>query len=271
MANTVLITGCSSGIGKAAVYEFAKQGWNVAATMRNPQSNNLFSDLPNVKQYRLDVTDNASISEAFTKATHDFGKLDVVVNNAGYGLDGVFEAMTDEVIEKQFSTNVFGLMRVTREAIKLMRKQGGGTIIQISSMGGRVTFPLYSIYHATKWAVEGFTESLHFELEELNIRLKLIEPGIIETEFAGRSRESVRPENISEYDGYLKKFDKAFASAEKQGSEKPSVVARTIVKAASDTGKKLRYPIGKPAPALLTLRKLPDSWFFGILKRSMKM
>jgi short-subunit dehydrogenase len=119
--------------------------------------------------------------------------------------------------------------------------------------------------------VEGFTESLHYELEPLNIRLKLIEPGIIETEFAGRSRETVKPEYTTDYNPYLQKFEDAFAKAGKQGGEKPSVVAQAIVKAACDKGNKLRYPIGKPAPALLMLRKLPDRWFFSLLKRSLKM
>jgi NAD(P)-dependent dehydrogenase (short-subunit alcohol dehydrogenase family) len=136
-------------------------GWNVIATQRNPEKESGFQSLPNVKLYALDVTDLDSITNTLTKVSQEFGRIDVLVNNAGNGVDGGFEAISDEIIEKQFNTNVFGLMRVTREAIKLMRPAGGGTIIQISSMGGKITFPLYSIYHATKFAVEGFTESLH--------------------------------------------------------------------------------------------------------------
>jgi NAD(P)-dependent dehydrogenase (short-subunit alcohol dehydrogenase family) len=153
MKKTILITGTSSGIGKSTVFEFAKMGWNVIATQRNPEKESDFQSLPNVKLYALDVTDLDSITNTLTKVSREFGRIDVLVNNAGYGVDGVFEAMSDEIIEKQFNTNVFGLMRVTREAIKLMRPAGGGTIIQISSMGGKITFPLYSIYHATKFAV----------------------------------------------------------------------------------------------------------------------
>ncbi|MFY8167030.1 MAG: SDR family NAD(P)-dependent oxidoreductase, partial [Sediminibacterium sp.] len=151
MKKTILITGTSSGIGKSTVIEFAKKGWNVIATQRNPEKETDFKAYNNVKLYPLDVTNLNSIITTFQAVKEAFGTIDVVVNNAGYGVDGAFEAMTDEIIEKQFNTNVFGLMRVTREAIKLMRPQGGGMIIQISSMGGKITFPLYSIYHATKF------------------------------------------------------------------------------------------------------------------------
>lgn len=145
-----------------------------------------------VTHYPLDVTDPNNIEKAFENAIANFGSIDVVVNNAGYGVDGAFEAMSDAIIEKQFNTNVFGLMRVTRQAIQSMRKSNGGIIIQISSMGGKITSPLYSIYHAAKFAVEGFTESLQYELAQFNIQMKLVEPGPIVTEFYGRSRQFVK-------------------------------------------------------------------------------
>lgn len=271
MAQTILITGTSSGIGKAAVLAFAKAGWNVAATMRTPEKVNDFDAMPTVRKYALDVTDPVSIDRALNAVQKDFGKLDVVVNNAGYGLDGVFEAMTDDAIAKQFDTNVFGLMRVTRAAIQRMRAQGGGTIIQVSSMGGRITFPLYSIYHSTKWAVEGFTESVHYEVRPFNIRMKLIEPGIIQSEFYGRSRQFVKPTDTTVYDAYLQKFETA-ANEAMQKAEKPELVAKEIVRAAEDRSDKMRYPIGYPSPLLLRLRKLvPDSWFFGMVKSTYKM
>jgi NAD(P)-dependent dehydrogenase (short-subunit alcohol dehydrogenase family) len=270
MKKTVLITGTSSGIGKSTVLEFAKQGWQVAATLRMPEKDNDFS-LPSVRKYALDVTDSNSIASALTAVQRDFGKLDVVVNNAGYGLDGVFEAMTDEAIQKQFDTNVFGLMRVTREAIKVMRTQGGGKIIQVSSMGGRVTFPLYSIYHSTKWAVEGFTESLHYELLPFKIQLKLIEPGLIKTEFTGRSRQFVQPGYTDVYNPYLEKFEEASVAAMKN-AEKPEKVAREIVRAASHNSTQMRYPVGSPAPLLLRIRKLvPDAIFFRMIKATYKI
>ena len=263
-----MITGTSSGIGKATVFEFAKRGWNVVATQRNPEKDTDFDKLPNVKMYSLDVTNLESIQQTMTSIKKEFGKVDVVVNNAGYGVDGVFEAMSDEIIEKQFDTNVFGLMRVTREAIKLMRPDGGGTIIQISSMGGKITFPLYSIYHATKFAVEGFTESLHYELAQFNIKMKLIEPGPIVTDFYGRSRQFIKPNDTNEYDGFIKKFNDAAEKVMKE-AEGPEVVAKMIFKSATDNRNQMRYAVGKPGPMLLKLRKLlSDKLYFLMVKKS---
>jgi short-subunit dehydrogenase len=271
MKKTILITGTSSGIGKSTVFEFAKMGWNVIATQRNPEKESGFQSLPNVKLYALDVTDLDSITNTLTKVSQEFGRIDVLVNNAGYGVDGVFEAMSDEIIEKQFNTNVFGLMRVTREAIKLMRPAGGGTIIQISSMGGKITFPLYSIYHATKFAVEGFTESLHYELAQFNIKMKLIEPGPIVTDFYGRSRQIVKPTDTNLYDGFIKKFNDAAEKVMKD-AEGPEVVAKMIYKAANDNGSRMRYAVGNPGPILLVLRKLlSDKLYFLLIRKNYKI
>lgn len=268
MKKNVFITGTSSGIGKAAVFEFAKQGWNVIATQRNPEKEKDFKDFDNVHLYRLDVTDLGSCIESLSQAVNKFGKLDVIINNAGYGVDGVFEGMSDEVIANQFNTNVFGLMRVTREAIKLMRPAGGGTIIQISSMGGKITFPLYSIYHATKFAVEGFSESLHYELAQFGIKIKLIEPGPIVTEFYGRSRQYIKPVDTNQYDGFIQKFNAAAQKVMKD-AEGPEVVAKVIFKAATDSSNQMRYAVGKPGPILLILRKLlPDSLYFLMVRKS---
>ena len=271
MSKTILITGSSSGIGKATVLEFANNGWNVIATQRNPENEKDFSSFKNVHLFALDVTKPESIKEVFQQVATEFGKIDVVVNNAGYGVDGAFEAMTDEVIEKQFNTNVFGLMRVTREAIKYMRPQGEGMIIQISSMGGKITFPLYSIYHATKFAVEGFTESLHYELAAFNIQLKLIEPGPIVTDFYGRSRQFIKPNDTDAYDGFIKKFNDAAEKVMKD-AEGPEVVASTIFEAATNGSNKMRYAVGKPGPMLLKLRKLlSDKLYFLMVRKSYKL
>lgn len=268
MKKTILITGTSSGIGKSTVLEFSQKGWNVIATQRNPENENDFKDLTNVKLYPLDVCDPESIIQTFQKVKKEFGTIDVVVNNAGYGVDGAFEAMSDDVIEKQFNTNVFGLMRVTREAIKLMRPQGGGKIIQISSMGGKITFPLYSIYHSTKFAVEGFTESLHYELAQFNIKLKLIEPGPIVTDFYGRSRQFIKPDYTDVYDNFIGKFNDA-AEKVMKNAEGPDVVAKVIYKAATDNSSQMRYAVGKPGPMLLRLRKaLSDKLYFLMVRKS---
>jgi NAD(P)-dependent dehydrogenase (short-subunit alcohol dehydrogenase family) len=187
----VLVTGASSGIGRATVSACAARGWSVAATMRQPDAAGDLAALPGVVVLSLDVTSADSVESAVATTVATFGRLDVVVNNAGYAIDGVFEGADDATIRRQFETNVFGLMRVTRAAIPVMRRQQGGTIVQVASMGGRVTFPLYSVYHGTKWAVEGFSESLAFELRPFGIRMRLVEPGAIRTDFYGRSREPI--------------------------------------------------------------------------------
>lgn len=270
-SQNVLITGTSSGIGRATVKEFSDKGWNVAATLRSPVNEKEMQTWPGVKLYALDVTDAASIDEAIIAINTNFGGIDVLVNNAGYGVDGVFEAMTDAVIERQFNTNVFGLMRTTRALIPHMRQRGGGTIIQIASMGGRLAFPLFSIYHGTKWAVEGFTEALHYELKPFGINLKLIEPGAIKTEFYSGSREMIKPTGTTAYDSFVAKCDEVNQQSGAKG-EPASVVAEAVYKAATDGSSKMRYPVGKPAPMLLRLRKmLPDSLWFGVVKSSYKI
>jgi NAD(P)-dependent dehydrogenase (short-subunit alcohol dehydrogenase family) len=270
MKKTVLITGASSGIGKATALYFASQGWNVAATMRSPEKETGLSSIQNLKLYRLDVTDTASIETAIQHAIADFGQIDALVNNAGFGADGVFETMSDDFIRNQFDTNVFGLMRVTRAIIPYFRAQKSGSIIQVASMGGRLAFPLYSIYHGTKWAVEGFSEALQYELAAFNIQVKIIEPGAIKTEFYGRSRAFVGMD-FEPYKAFAAKVEKVGQDAGAKG-EKPEVVAQTIFKAATDGSSKMRYPTGAPAPMLLLLRKLiPDSWWFGIVKMSYKL
>ncbi len=180
---TVLITGSSSGIGKATVLRFQQAGWNVAATMRSPEKEAELGKLEGIALVRLDVTSEDSIAAAIGETIQRFGAIDVVVNNAGYGLVGPFEASTPEQVRRQFETNVFGLMNVVRAVLPHIRERRAGVIVNVASMGGRITFPLYSPYHGTKWAVEGFSEGLQFELEQFGIRVKIIEPGAIKTDF----------------------------------------------------------------------------------------
>jgi NAD(P)-dependent dehydrogenase (short-subunit alcohol dehydrogenase family) len=268
MNQTILITGASSGIGKATALYFAKKGWNVAATMRNPFNEQQLSGQPNVKLYVLDVTDPESVGQAFKNIVTDFKKIDVVVNNAGYGSDGVFEAMDDEFIRKQFETNVFGLLRVTREAMTHMRPNRSGTIVQVASVGGRVAFPLFSIYHASKWAVEGFSESLQFEAEIFNIRIKIIEPGVIKTDFYGRSRAFVKPGNTNDYNNFVTAVEKTNLSAGDKGVDAMSV-AETIYKSVTDKSKKLRYPVAYPATVLLPMKRwFPASLYYWFIRKS---
>lgn len=268
-AKTVLITGTSTGIGRATVKAFSAKGWNVAATMRSPQKEAELQTLPGVELLQLDVTDEASIQRAFAQAKAKFGGIDVVVNNAGYAVVGAFEETSDLQIEKQFDTNVFGLMKVVRAAIQHFRGQGGGRILNVSSVGGRLTFPIYSLYHGTKWAVEGFTESLQYELKPLGISVGLIEPGAIKTDFYDRSAEM--PEHVAEspYRSFVSQLMKKYGDV---GSAAigPEAVANTIVSAASTSCLKLRNPVGFQAKVLLILKRLlPDKLFSMVIRSSL--
>jgi len=263
----VLVTGASSGIGRATVAACAARGWSVAATMRQPDAAGDLAALPGVVVLPLDVTSEQSVASAVADVVARFGRLDAVVNNAGFAVDGIFEGADDATIRRQFETNVFGLMRVTRAAIPVMRRQGSGTLVQVSSMGGRVTFPLYSIYHATKWAVEGFSESLAFELRPFGIRIRLVEPGAIRTDFYGRSRDPITAPAGAGYDDLVARCE-AISMAGGRGGSGPEVVAETIVRAMLDRGWRLRYPVAPPAPLLMVLRKLlPEAWFLRLIRR----
>jgi len=266
MQKTVFITGSSSGIGKASVKYFAQKGWNVAATMRNPSKEKELNTLEHVKLFTLDVTNSESIQKAIADAIECFGGIDVIINNAGYGGVGIFEAAQKEQIQRQFDTNVFGVMNVIREILPYFRKRKEGCIINISSIAGFVTFPIYSIYNASKFALEGFTEALQFELRPFNIKVKNIEPGAIKTDFYARSQDLFKKEGLTDYDNYAQI---AFANTQKVGNDAPGpdVVVKKIYQAAIDTSYRLRFPAGIQAKAVLIARKiLPFNWFKAIVK-----
>ncbi len=265
MKKTILITGASSGIGKAIAEYFSEKGWNVAATMRNPEKN-IFEYLSNIRIYRLDVTDESSIQNAIISAIDDFGNIDVIVNNAGYGAVGVFEKATDAQLKRQFDVNVFGVFNVIRQILPYFRNKKQGTIINITSVGGRLTFPLYSAYHGTKWAVEGFAESLQYELKPFGIKVKNVEPGAIKTDFYDRSQDLFENEEITDYDDYEKV---CLANMQKIGEKAPGplLVAKVVWKAANSKSYKLRYVAGKDAKMLLFMRKItPLNWFIRIMR-----
>ncbi len=177
----------------------------------------------------LDVTDIPSIRAAIDETIGRFGAIDALVNNAGYGLVGAFEATTSEQVERQMATNVTGLMNVTRAVLPHFRQRRAGVLVNVASMGGRLTFPFYSVYHASKWAVEGFSESLSYELQPFGVRVKIIEPGPIKTDFYDRSQDVAKQEGLTAYDGLLAK---ALPVMQQAGATAPGgeVVARTILR-----------------------------------------
>lgn len=181
MNKTVLITGSSSGFGKLAAKTFHDQGWNVIATMRSPERETDLTSLENVLVTRLDVTDVSSIESVVAQGTQRFGRIDVLVNNAGYGGHSVFEQASDDTIRSMYETNVFGVMNVTRAVLPGMRDHGDGCIINVTSMAGLMGAPTISIYASTKHAVQGLTEAMAMEYAPLNIRVKAVLPGAYPT------------------------------------------------------------------------------------------
>jgi len=178
MAKTVFITGASSGLGKLTAQHFAAQGWNVAATMRTPEKETVLTGYNNIKIFKLDVTNTEEVKAATVQAIAAFGKIDVVINNAGMGAYGALEMATEEAIDRQFAVNVRGPINVIRAFTPHFRAQGGGLFINISSfMGVTTAAPLGSLYNMSKWALEGLTEGLYYELKPLNIELRLVEQG----------------------------------------------------------------------------------------------
>jgi NAD(P)-dependent dehydrogenase (short-subunit alcohol dehydrogenase family) len=183
MSKTVLITGASNGIGKATAKYFLQKGWNVAATIRSPINAGDRTKTENMICPYLDVTKLEAIEQAIGETVEHFGRIDVLVNNAGYALMGPLEGVTPAQLEQQFQTNFFGMVSTIQTVLPILRRQGQGAIVNVASISGRLAFPLASSYHATKWAVEGLSESLHYELRRFNIGVKIIEPGGIQTNF----------------------------------------------------------------------------------------
>lgn len=256
MKQTILITGASSGIGKETAKYFAGQGWNVAATMRNPQNEEELSKIENIKLYQLDVTDIDSIHKTVFETIEDFGKIDVLLNNAGYGLLGAFEAASEEQIKRQFDTNLFGLFNVTKSLLPHFRENKNGTFINVSSVGGLLTFPFFSLYHSTKWAVDGFSESLSYELKQFGIKVKLIEPGGVRTDFGARSMDMANQEFAKEYEELFNKFSvKMGELMTSENTSSPEYIAEKIFEAATDGSDKLRYLLGKDAEQYVEMRK----------------
>jgi short-subunit dehydrogenase len=269
MKKTIFITGASSGIGKSTAKYFVEKGWNVAASMRSPENEDELSKIKEIKLYKLDVTNEDEIAAVTQQIFKDFKRVDVLLNNAGYAEVGVFEKSTDKEVRKQFDVNVFGVMNLTREIIPYFRKQGEGVIINVTSVGGKITFPLYSIYNSSKFALEGFAESLQYELRDFNIRIKNIEPGPIKTDFYSRSQNVFENESIKGYEKYENAVLNRMAKTGRTAPG-PEVVAKTIYKAAIDGGNTLRYPAGNQAYFILIFRKLmPGHWFNKILHKVM--
>ena len=257
MSKTILITGASTGIGRATALFFQEKGWNVIATMRTPEKEEELTKLDNVWVAKLDVTDLSSINETINNGIEKFGRIDVLVNNAGYGAYGPLETFPRENIVRQFNTNVIGLLDVTKAVLPHFRANKNGVVINISSVGGKLTFPFGALYHGTKFAVEGITESLVYEFEKIGVKAKIVEPGTIVTDFAGRSFDFQMDKSIKEYKDMGDTLMQAIAAVQQDTNRasQPVDVAEVIYQAATDGTSTIRYTAGKDADMFLASRQ----------------
>lgn len=245
MTKTVLITGCSSGFGKSSARLFSARGWNVIATMRRPADGADLAALDNVLVARLDVEDADSIKAAVEAGIARFGRIDALVNNAGFGLFGLFETTSLDKIREQFAVNLFGVMDVTRALLPHFRRNGAGVIVNVSSGAGIFGLPMLSFYNASKFALEGFSESLSYELGALGISVKIVEPGGVPgTGFMERSgtEAAAAGEAPADYGPFVEAAQKLFAdlAAARSGATSEEV-AQVIFTATTDGSDQLRY------------------------------
>jgi len=257
MNKTILITGSSSGIGKATAKLFHEKGWNVIATMRRPENESELNKLDRVLVTRLDVLAAESIQAAVKQGMDRFGNIDVLLNNAGFGVFGPLEATPLEKIREQFETNIVGLLATTKVLLPIFRDKHAGMIINVSSMDGKIAFPLSSLYSGTKFALEGISEALSFEMAEIGVKVKIVEPGAIRTSF---KFVLLNDESISEYQELFQMFQQ-FSKNVENGAD-PMEVAEVIYRAATDGTDQLRYVSGKDAEELIARRRVEDESAF---------
>jgi NADP-dependent 3-hydroxy acid dehydrogenase YdfG len=265
-SRAVLITGCSTGIGHATAAKLNQEGWRVYATARRPDT---LADLKaaGCETLALDVTDEQSMQAAVGAVTEAEGAVGVLVNNAGYSQSGAVESVPIEVVRRQFETNVFGLVRMCQLVLPGMREQRWGKIVNIGSMGGKMTFPGGGFYHATKYALEAVSDVLRYEVAPFGVHVVLIEPGLIKTRFGERAQTSVEEHLPAAGESPYARFNKGVADLTVDAYEgslaafaaEPDAVARKIAGALNARRPRTRYVVGASARAALTARRLlPD-------------
>jgi NAD(P)-dependent dehydrogenase (short-subunit alcohol dehydrogenase family) len=258
-----VITGSSSGIGFETALLLARSGFHTYATMRNLEKSKNITEIANTEKLplqvvQLDVNDDISVKNAIDKivAAAENERIDVLVNNAGYGLFGPLEDISIEEIKAQFETNFFGVIRVTQQVLPVMRKQNsGGTIVNVSSVGGRIGVPVLSAYQSTKFALEGLSESMSYELEPFGIRVVIIEPGFIRTNIINSSTSAEKAlDSKSPYFSLTQKVKNHFKSMMENASSPPEEVAKVILQAITSENPQLRYTVGNDAATIIQAR-----------------
>jgi short-subunit dehydrogenase len=246
-----IVTGSSSGIGYATSLLLARNRFHTYATMRNIEKSADIQEIANKERLplqviQLDVNDDASIRNSIKRVERENERIDVLVNNAGYGLVGAFEDLSVEEIKSQFETNFFSVIRLTQQVLPIMRKQKSGTIVNVSSGAGRIGFPGMSAYVSSKFALEGLSESMSYELESFGIKVIIIEPGVIRTNFKKNSvmsKKSLDNSSISPYSTIIQKIDSSISSIIEHATP-PEEVANAILHAITSNNPELRYLVG---------------------------
>ena len=246
-----IVTGSSSGIGYATSLLLARNRFHTCATMRNIEKSADIQEIVNKERLplqviQLDVNDDVSIRNSIKMVERENERIDVLVNNAGYGLVGAFEDLSVEEIKSQFETNFFGVIRLTQQVLPVMRKQKSGTIVNVSSGAGRIGFPGMSAYVSSKFALEGLSESMSYELEPFGIKVVIIEPGVIRTNFKKNSvmsKKSLDNSSISPYSSIIQKIDSSISSIIEHATP-PEEVAKAILHAITSNNPELRYLVG---------------------------
>jgi len=269
MKKVVLVTGASAGMGKETAKLLVEMGFVVYAAARRLEKMKDLQSL-GVKLLKMDVTEDASMVKGVNEILSNEKRIDVLVNNAGYGSYGALEDVPMSEARYQFEVNVFGLARLTQLVLPVMRQQGSGKIINVSSMGGKFGEPHGSWYHATKYAVEGLSDSLRMELKQFGIQVVVIQPGSIKTEWNTIARDNLR--KVSGHTAYkdlaLKHIKVLAAFDEKSRSSEPIVVAKTIARAITSNHPKTRYATGANAKIILFLRKILSDKMFDFVMLS---
>jgi NADP-dependent 3-hydroxy acid dehydrogenase YdfG len=270
-SKAVLITGCSSGIGHATAEHLAAEGWKVYATARRPET---IADLAEkgCVTGALDVTDGRSMSAAVRKVIKAEGAVGVLINNAGYSQSGAVETVPIDQVRRQFETNVFGLLRMCQLVLPGMRDQHWGKIVNLGSMGGKVTFPGGGIYHATKYAVEALSDAMRFEVRGFGVDVVLIEPGLIVTSFGETASASVEETGDGPYERFNRHVAKMTEAAYRGPMVKlgggPEAVAKTIGKALKSGRPKPRYAVTPSAHLLINQRRFTPDQVWDLMMRT---
>jgi NAD(P)-dependent dehydrogenase (short-subunit alcohol dehydrogenase family) len=271
---TAVVTGSASGIGFETSLLLARNAFRTYATVRDLDKAKAIRDISDKHELpiivmELDVTSDKSVSDAIDKINKESKRIDVVVNNAGYGQGGALEDDSMDEIKALFETNLFGAIRVMKAVLPIMRKQHGGIIVNITSMGGRIGFPFGTAYHGTKFALEGISESMRYEIEPFGIKVILIEPGVIRTNFSSNYRIGQKAADPSSpYLSILQAMQKAFERYLGQEITPPEEVANMILKAVTSENPEIRYVVGNDAIQLIEAKKrMSDLEFEGLVKQ----